>query len=262
MNGRWCKYAGAAVILAAACSNVGSPPAPGEGDEAYYPNGDGSRWTYRYQRYFNNVPAGEPFNYTETFRGAVNTGGTTAQRLKRHVEGADYYVIAFIADDDAAVVSDYGREFYKGGRMAAGAYFDPPWATLVYPLAVNRTWSVVKGEGFDPLALGLSTDVDNDSQPDTVDVEIVRTVVTREDLTLPMGNFPDCYKIRETIYAGFHMSSGGGVDETYVRYAWFKPGKGFVQYTGDEIGVPNGARYAFLAQLTEYEPSKKAPPVP
>ncbi|UCH78677.1 MAG: hypothetical protein JSU81_01640 [Candidatus Coatesbacteria bacterium] len=258
--GRYYYLAAAAFWLASACSNVDGPSPPGNGsDPLYYPNGDGSSWSYTYQRYFNNVPFGDPTEYAETFDGSVVVGGRTAQRLARFTPGLDEYQLFFLADDEKNVVAQWGREFYVGGRLTGAVYFDPAWNFLLYPLRVNRSWSEAKQLRLSPLGLGLPADVDNDGRDDTVDVEIVCHVVTKEDLTIPLGTFEGCYKLRRTIYATFHMTSGGEAEITYVRYAWFKPNKGFVQYTGDEIYVPNGARYTFLAQLKSYrvvEPSR------
>ena len=253
MSKKWLYAATAVLALGAACSNVGEPPPQGGDDVTYYPNGDGSRWTYRYQRYFNNVPSGEPYDYDELFDGTVEVDGREVQRLVRGARTGDDYELFFVRDDNGHYVVTYGRELYKGGRMVGGAYFEPAWTTLIYPLAVNRTWSEVKQEGLSPLALGLPEDLDNDGQNDLADVESVCTVVTKEDLTIPMGTFEDCYKIRRTIYASFHMTAGGDVDETFVQYYWFKPGKGYIQETGDEVTVPNASRYTFLAQLEDYD---------
>jgi hypothetical protein len=243
----------AAVALAAACSNVGEPPDVSNGYETlYFPNGDGSAWTYEYRRYLNNVPSEEPFDYTETFDGEAVVGSRLAQKLVRFQAGGEEYEVAFLYDDDENAVEALGREFYAGGRMTGGVYFEPAWAHLIYPLRVNRSWLEVKQAGLSPLCLGLPADVDHDGRGDTVDVEIIRHVVTKEDLTLPMGAFEGCYKIRRTVYAVFHMTQGGDVEGDYVQYGWFKPQQGFVQYTGDEIGIPNAGRYTFLAQLKSY----------
>jgi hypothetical protein len=245
--------ASAAWALCSACSNVDEPPDVSNGrDTLYYPNGDGSTWVYNYQRYLNNVPYGERFEFTETFDDKAVVGSRLAQRLVRFEAGAGDYEICFLYDDDENSVEEVGREFYVDGRLAGGVYFDPAWAYLIYPLRVNRSWSEVKQSRLSPLCLGLAADVDNDGREDKVDVEIVRTIVTKEDLSLPMGTFEGCYKVRRTIYATFHMTQGGDVEMDYVQYGWFKPHKGFVQYTGDEIAVPNAARYTFLAQLTSY----------
>jgi len=260
MSRAFLTLAAAGLLSAAACSNVGEPPLPGDGDAAYYPNGDGSRWAYRYQRYFNNVPYGDAYDYDDAFDGTAEVGGREVQRLVRKPRGSKDYELFFVGDDDANYVLTYGRELYKEGRMLTGAYYEPPWTALVYPLAVNRTWSEVKQEGLSPAALALPEDLDNDGRLDMVDIEVVSTVVTREDLTLPAGTFEDCYKIRRTIYASFHMTAGGDVEAAYVQYYWFKPYRGYIQISGDEVTVPNAARYTFLSQLTSYDLKAAAPP--
>jgi len=248
--------AAAALALGPACSNVdGPPPVGNDGDPLYFPNGDGSSWTYSYQRYSNNVPHGEPFEYTETFDGEAAVGGRVAQRLVRFAAGNEEYEICFLHDDDENYVVALGREFYVGGLMTGAVYFDPEWNYLTYPLRVNRSWSEVKQLKLSPLCLGLPADVDKDGKEDNVDVEIVRTVVTKEDLTIPIGTFEGCYKVRRTVYATFHMTQGGDVEMNYVQYGWFNAGKGFVQYAGDEVYAPNAARYTFLAQLKYYHVS-------
>jgi hypothetical protein len=245
--------AAATVALALACSNVDERPDITNGrNTGYFPNGDGSTWTYDYQRYLNHVPYGESFEFTETFDGKAVVGPGLSQRLVRFAEGEDEYELLFLYDDDEDVVRTVAREFYAGGFLIGGVYLEPMWAYLLYPLQVNRSWSEAKQTGLSPLCLGLPVDMDNDGNNDTVDVEIVRHVVTKEDLTLPMGTFEDCYKIRRTLYVTFLMTQGGDVEVDYVQYGWFKPQKGFVQYTGDEIAVPNETRYTFLAQLNSY----------
>jgi len=242
----------AALLALASCSNVDGPPHGGDGDPSYFPNGDGARWAYHCQRYLNNVPHGDPYDVGETFDGDVVVNGVVAQRLVRYCNGADQYDLLFLTDDDANRAAAWGREFYVGSRMVGACYFDPSWSYLLYPLRVNYSWSEVNQRGLSPLCLGLEADVDGDGRDDTVDVEIIRTVVTKEELTLPMGSFQDCYKIRRTVYALFHMTQGGDVEMDYVQYGWFKPSVGFIQYTGDEIVAPNAARYTFLSQLQNY----------
>ncbi len=245
--------AAAVLALASSCSNVGDRPPVGDGGAPmYFPNGDGSSWTYAYQRYFNNVPYGEPYEYVETFDGEAVVAGRVAQRLVRFAAGIDDYEIYLLRDDDENYVEGAGREFYAGGVPTGAVYFDPLWHYLKYPLRVNRSWSEAKQQRLSPVCLGLPADVDNDGHDDDVDVEIIRHVVTKEDLAIPIGTFEGCYKIRRTVYAAFHMTQGGDVEMSYVQYGWFKPSKGYVQYAGDEIGVPNGARYTFLAQLKTY----------
>ena len=245
--------AAAALALAGSCSNVGDRPPVGDGGAPmYFPNGDGSRWTYATQRYLNNVPYGEPSEYAELFDGEVVVAGRVAQRLIRFTAAGEEYEIYFLCDDDENYVECLGREFYVTGVPTGAVYFDPPWYSLNYPLRVNRSWSEAKQQRLSPLCLGLPADVDNDGRDDAVDVEIIRHVVTKEDLAIPMGTFEGCYKIRRTVYAVFHMTQGGDVEMSYVQYGWFKPNKGYVQYAGDEICVPNAARYTFLAQLKSY----------
>ena len=245
--------AAAALALASSCSNVGDRPPVGDGGAPmYFPNGDGSSWTYNIQRYFNNVPYGEPYEYAETFDGEAVVSGRLAQRLVRFAAAVDDYEICFLRDDDENYVECAGREFYAGGVPAGAVYFDPPWNYLTYPLRENRSWSEAKQQQLSPLCLGLPADLDHDGRDDNVDVEIIRHVVTKEDLAIPIGTFEGCYKIRRTVYASFHMTQGGDVETSYVQYGWFKPNKGYVQYAGDEIAVPNAARYTFLAQLKSY----------
>ena len=247
------SIAAAALALTAGCSNVGDRPPVGDGGApAYFPNGDGSSWTYGCQRYFNNVPYGEPSEYTETFDGEVVVAGRVAQRLVRFSPGVDQYEICFLRDDDENYVEGLGREFYVGGVPTGAVYFDPPWEYLKYPLRVNRSWLEAKQQRLSPLCLGLPADVDNDGRDDAVDVEIVCHVVTKEDLAIPIGTFEGCYKVRRTVYAVFHMTQGGDVEQSYVQYGWFKPQKGYLQYAGDEMGVPNAARFTFLTQLKSY----------
>jgi hypothetical protein len=245
--------AAAALALAVACSNVGDRPPTGNGDSpAYFPNGDGSSWTYAVQRYFNNVPYGDPYEFVEVFDGEVVAGGSVAQRLVRVAGGSEAYEISLLDDDEENYVEWLGREFYSAGLPTGAVYFDPSWQYLYYPLRVNRSWLEAKQDGLPPSCLALPVDVDNDGHDDTVDVEIICHVVTKEDLTIPIGTFEGCYKIRRTVYAVFHMTQGGDVEMNYVQYGWFKPTRGYIQYAGDEICVPNAAHYTFLKQLKSY----------
>lgn len=258
--GKVLTFAASALALAASCSNVGDRPPVGDGSEPlYFPNGDASRWTYNYQRYFNNVPLGEPSEVTEVFDGDAVVGARVAQRLVRFFAGVPEYEILFLDDDDENYVEALGREFYVGGVMKEAVYFDAAWNYFNYPLRVNRSWSEAKQLRVSPPGLGLPADLDHDGRDDTVDVEIIRHVVTKEDVAVPIGTFEGCYKIRRTVYATFHMTQGGDVETDYVQYAWFKPCEGFVQYAGDEITVPNAARYTFLAQLKSYHVVQPSP---
>lgn len=242
-----------AFLFLTGCTEDGTTP-PDEEIPEYLPNTDESYWIYSYQRYQNNVPLGEPFSVTDTFNGSTVVGGEAVQNLVRTVEGELPYQVFLFQDNDVNTYTMFGREYYDGSRdMTDSVYFDPVWLWAQYPLSVGTNWQVVNVTKISPLAIGLPADIDNDGKDDEVDVEINCSTVVKGDVTTDVGIFSDAYKIRRNIYVTYYLTQGGESKIDFEQYFWFKPEKGTVKMSGDEISYPNGPRYTFEASLSDYD---------
>jgi hypothetical protein len=240
-------------LFVVACEDNGALP-PDEEIPEYLPNTDESYWTYSYQRYQNNVPLGEPFLVTDTFDGSTVIGDEAVQNLVRTVEGELPYQVFLFRDNDINTYTMFGREYYDGSRdMTGSVYFDPVWLWAQYPLSVGTNWQVVNVTGISPLAIGLPADIDNDGRDDTVDVEVNCSTVVKGDVTTEIGIFTDAYKVRRNLYVTYYLTQGGESKIDFEQYFWFKPEKGTVKMSGDEIAYPNGPRYTFEASLSDYD---------
>lgn len=242
------------VLFMVGCTENNGTLPPDEEDPAYLPNTDGSFWTYSYQRYQNNVPTGDPFSVTNTFDGSAVIGNEIVQRLVRTVVGEISYEVFLFRDNEKNSYTMYGKEYYDGTRdMTDSVYFDPAWLWAQYPLAVGTNWQITNVAGISPLAVGLSADIDNDGKDDKVDVEINCSTIAKEDVTTEVGIFPGSYKVRRNYYITYYLTQGGESKLDFEQYFWFKPEKGTVKISGDEIGYPNGPSYTFEASLTSYD---------
>jgi len=235
------------------CTEDGTTP-PDEQIPTYLPNTDQSYWTYTYQRYLNNVPLGDPFSVTYTFDGSSVVGGEAVQNFVLAVDGELPYEVFLVQDNEMNTYKMYGREYYDGTRgMTDSVYFDPVWFWAEYPFSVGTNWQVVNVTEISPLAIGLPADIDNDGHDDTVDVEINCSTVVKGDVTTEVGIFTDAYKVRRNLYVTYYLTQGGESKIDFEQYFWFKPEKGTVKMSGDEIGYPNGPHYTFESSLSEYD---------
>jgi|GEM_PF-1264220 len=242
------------LFSAVGCTEDNGTLPPDEEIPTYLPNTDGSYWTYEYQRYQNNVPLGDPFSVTYTFDGSTVVGNEVVQNFVRTVEEGLPYQVFLIQDNEINTYKMYGREYYDGARgLTDSVYFDPVWFWVQYPFSVGTNWQVVNVTGISPLAIGLPADIDNDGHDDTVDVEINCSTVVKGDVTTEVGIFTDAYKVQRNLYITYYLTQGGESKIDFEQFFWFKPEKGTVEMSGDEIGYPNGPRYTFESSLGEYD---------
>ncbi|MCP4230731.1 MAG: hypothetical protein GY771_11385 [bacterium] len=233
----------------------------GDGDDraagpAYYPDGNGSHWDYSYRRYLNNVPYGEVVYTSERFSGEREINGITVQELL--IGDTQDFVIgasrAFILDNDNSRAELYGYQVYDSGTSdVVTEVFPNPWNYLSYPLQVGDSWQGGFGTDLSPIVLGLPDDIDDDGQPDAVDVEIHYNVTEKEDITTVTGYFSGCYKIKKTIYVEYDLTAGVNEAMDFTQFWWYCPEVGFVRSIGDEIGYPNGPRFNYSQELSDYE---------
>ncbi len=223
---------------------------------AYFPNGDGSRWSYSYRQYLNNVPYGDVSYIAERFDGEREVNGTSVQEYvsESDIEVAKRSRISFIRDNDKSLVELYGREMCgPGDEGVVTEIFTAPWQYLPYPLQIGKSWQCGFGTDLSPIVIGLPDDIDDDGQPDSVDVEINYYVSTKEDVTTPAGYFTGCFKIKKSVYVEYYLTAGTTESMEFTQYRWFCPEVGFVRSIGDEIGFPNGPQLDFSRELVNFE---------
>lgn len=256
----WDFQAGVVVVIAlsllyaAGCTEDGGTTPPDEENPTYLPNTDGSYWVYSHQLYQNNVPFGDPASVTFRFDGSAVVDGEAVQRLVRTVDGLVQYEVFLTKDNERNTYGLYGREYYDGSRALTDyVYFDPPWSWIQYPLSVGTNWQVTNVLGISPVAVGLPADIDKDGKDDLIDVEINCSAIAKEDVTTLVGVFTNAYKVRREMFITYHLTQGGTSALEFRQYFWFKPEKGIVKMSGDDIAYPNGPRYTYESLLSDYE---------
>jgi len=151
----------------------------GSGDDriagpAYFPNTDGSHWSYSYRQYLNNVPYGDVSFIAERFDGEREVNGVLVQEFEI---GSTNEIslrprLSFIRDNEKNIVEIYGFEEHAvDGEGLIAEVFDSPWRVLPYPLQVGKSWQAGFGTDLSPIVIGLPDDIDGDEQSDSVDAE-------------------------------------------------------------------------------------------
>jgi len=223
---------------------------------AYFPNGDGSHWSYSYRQYLNNVPYGDISYIAERFDGEREVNGVSVQEYvsESDTEVAKRPRISFVKDNDKSLVELYGKEARgPGDEGVVTEIFTAPWQYLPYPLQIGKSWQYGYGTDLSPIVIGLPDDIDEDGQPDSVDVEVNCYISTKEDISTPAGYFTDCFKIKKSVYVEYYLTAGIIESLEFTQYHWFCPEVGFVRSIGEEVGFPNGPQLDFSRELVSFE---------
>jgi hypothetical protein len=224
---RFVLFAGAACLLL----GVEFRPAPLGAEEPvtisqsadYFPDGVGSRWTYKGQitegplqtvenKFFTNV---SKVTGTKTLKGVAvtvfhdsNPGnhGPSESYYRRDPVGIVYYG------------SDPGTPLEK--QIV-------PYQIFRFPLVIPSSF-----QQFDRTGLDFGTDMDRDGTDEKVDVRGSASLIGRETITVAAGTFQDAIKVEAKMTMRIHLSGSrrtiAGLD---VMTAWFAKGVGLIKYS-------------------------------
>lgn len=189
----------------------------------YFPDGIGSRWTYRGQitegplqiienKFFTNI---------STVKGTKTIKGVTVTVFHDTNPGNHGPTDSYYRRDSAGIVyygSDPGTPLEKQIT---------PYQIFRFPLKVPFSF-----QQFDRDGLDFGTDMDHDGVDEKTDVKGWSSVIGRETITVPAGTFADAIKVEAKMTMRIHLSTSrrtiSGFD---VMTAWFAKGVGLVKYS-------------------------------
>ncbi len=132
----------------------------------YFPNVDGSSWTYN----LTNNSTTDVFTYRTTYSGAIAANGTTYQiqiveDFSRHDATSEAFWI---------VNNDTAKNYGSGGTTPSS---QANYTLLSFPLQLNKTW-IVAVQGAQ---------------------EVIGTMEAHESLTVPAGTYADTFRLHAMI---------------------------------------------------------------
>jgi hypothetical protein len=214
---------------------------PGVGDEGYFPNRDGSTWTYEFN---DDVSTLSTWNETRTVNGMRDVDGVTCQIMEITYSNDESEMDRiFIKDDEESRVDVWGMERLIDGTVDETYYFDAPVLLFKYPCYVGASWDVYSTKGLKPTDVPFAgfedDDLDDDGVDDLADVIVDADVIAREDVNVRAGAFDGCFKVSYTLDIIVYFSYWGEWLIDATSYQWFKPYVGFVQtYTFVDLPTP------------------------
>jgi hypothetical protein len=214
---------------------------PGVGDEGYFPNRDGSTWTYEVT---DDAETLSVRNETRTVKGTGVVDGVTCQIMEvTFSDDESSLERIYIKDDEESRLDVYGIESVTDGTADEGYYFDVPVPLLEYPCYVGASWDVYSAKGLKPSDVPFAgfedDDLDDDGIPDSADVTVNADVIAREDVNVKAGAFSGCFKVAYTFDVMVYYSEWGEWPMDATSYQWFKPYVGFVRsYTVINLPTP------------------------
>jgi len=218
---------------------------------------DGYSWTYDVKTY------GGPYqNYTktETVSGTRDIGGTTCQVLETTYSNIpDYVERTFFIDDATTTFAHWGVEYEEASDIVYTNDYGRGYPIYRYPFEIGGEWDIYSVTGANPSELPVFTfywafyenDVDGDDIDDTVDMTITAEIKKQMDITVPAGTFEDCYHIKFTVDAVYHMSDYGDLEAMGSKEIWYKPYIGLIRSHLSWIYI--GATDQEIMELMSYE---------
>jgi hypothetical protein len=226
-------------VLYVSCGDEGA--GPGIGDEGYFPNRDGSTWTYEFN---DDVSALSTWNETRTVNGTRDVSGVACQIMEvTYSNGESETDRIFIKDNEESRVDVWGMERLVDGTVEETFNLDASIPLLKYPCYVGANWHVYSAKGLKPSDVPFAgfenDDLDDDGIPDSADVTVNADVIAREDVNVKAGAFSGCFKVAYTFDVVVYYSEWGEWPMDATSYQWFKPYVGFVRsYTVINLPTP------------------------
>jgi len=216
-------------LLIISCGEEGGG---GGGNENYIPNKEGSTWTY------NCVETQtQPYEQTVLVKGTREVCGKNCQIEETTMTlEPDHISRTFFVDNDKDKWIIYGSEEEDSGKITHYHEFHNGLEYVHYPFNVGNEWNIYSAQGIKPLDCPFlsdefdSNDIDGDGKDDTMDLTISAKVEGTEDVSVPAGNFTDCYKVRYTYDITFHFTQLGDFHVVYTDDVWTKPYTGTVKW--------------------------------
>jgi hypothetical protein len=189
------------LALALGCSDPGNPTGSGTGESTFFPSRSG--WTWVYEVLGRPALPGDTVQNELTIRiiseGFLSNGTRAAQFT---VTGPDRVVRTAIFRGDTTFFMSQTSD----SVLIYGSPQDTlPWLLLRLPLELGESWQGEYG-GFD----------------------VMDSVESKGDVTVPAGIFAACYQVRTT---------GGWWQAPMDQSAWYKDSVGIIDLSYDQVGV-------------------------
>ncbi|MCP4230883.1 MAG: hypothetical protein GY771_12165 [bacterium] len=192
-------------------------------------------WTYDVKTYSSSY---ENYAKTETVSSIREIGGTTYQVMVATYSGeSDYYERTFFADDGSTLFAHRGVEYEEKGEIAYYNDYGQEYPIYKYPFVIGEAWDIYSVTDANPSEVPVfafywafyTDDVDGDEIDDTMDLTVSAEVIAQEDRTVPAGTFEDCYVVKFTMSAVYHLSGYGDLHGTGTKDIWYKPDIGLIR---------------------------------
>uniref|UniRef100_A0A7V4E2V8 Uncharacterized protein n=1 Tax=candidate division WOR-3 bacterium TaxID=2052148 RepID=A0A7V4E2V8_UNCW3 len=152
---------------------------------------------------------------------------------KESIEGVDGYVGFSTLEEDTL-----GIFYYQNDYLWLYSY-DEELSMKLFPQKPNIGDKWISYEDK-----RKTTDFDGDGKEDSINFIYEDSIIGKEEVSVPVGNFKDCYRVEEKeIYKRWYSTNGQWkIEATEVfRYSWVKMGIGFVK-----IEIPEEGTYELI----------------
>jgi len=198
----------------------------------YIWNGDQSFWVYSVTG--TNI---EPYEQTTKINGTETINSINCQVFEQTISNDPSSLAKnYYTDNEKDTVNWYGTSHLTNGVEDYRTTWDPVFLMFQYPFSINKTWVPFNKDGMKPTEtpfLGPNMDdddIDNDGKDDNIDMSIIATVETTEDVVVPAGTFTGAYKIRYDVTIIFHLTrTPYPVTGQLTYYNWYKAEVGQVK---------------------------------
>jgi len=223
----------------------------------YIPNGDQSKWVYNVT--YNNE---EPYVLTEKINGTEVINNIICQVFEETVSNDTSSLTKnYYTDNNRDTLNWYGSAHFINSVEDYRCSWDPVFLMFQYPFTVNKNWVPFNKKGMKPMEVPFlgpemdSNDIDQDGEDDSVDMSIIATVETTEDVTVPAGTFAQAYKIRYDITIIFYLTRYPyPFTGQMTYYNWYKPEVGRVKgYVKLDLPDEWGKDFEQTEELVTYE---------
>lgn len=224
---RQCPGMMSSVSLLSCCALIGWAGLVWAGEvisdpDGYFPDAQGSRWTYRGQVLEGAV---QSIAQKEFLNVSIVTGSDTIKGVKVKVfhdtnPGNNGPSDSYYRRDAAGIVY-YGSE--PGTPLEKQLV---PYQIIRFPLEYPSSF-----QQFDRQGLSFGSDLDGDEKHEQADVQATVSVIGKETVSVPAGTYQDAVRIEAKMTMRIHLTrERRTMVGTDTMTAWFARGVGLVKY--------------------------------
>jgi hypothetical protein len=218
----------------------------------YFPTATGNRWDYQ----VTESKSGQDTMYASTIS---VTGSKSINGVRTKIFMESNHDNSDRSREEYAMKSSQGFAYY--GNNDAGVTLDSqmvPYWEVEFPLQTGSSFTQV-----DRSSLDCGSDLDGDGVNEICSAKSVVTMAGFETVSLPLGTFPNCAKIRTDRTLGVTSTRYGvTITETGTGTEWYAPGIGLIRSTLTTIlpGHTNTKTYELTGYKVDWRDTQKIPP--